>query len=45
MTSAITTRMGTPAIESLPRFRNGSGSVSALTWRPLVHRKARPRNA
>ena len=29
----------------MPMFRNGSGSVSALTWRPSVHRNARPRNA
>ena len=39
------TRTGTPAIESVPRFRNASGSVSALICVPLVHRNARPRNA
>src|SRR3954447_15288418 len=43
-TTAKTTRIGTPAIESVPRFRNESGSVSALTCVPLVHRNARPRN-
>src|SRR4051812_16737867 len=43
-TTAKMTRIGTPAIESVPRFRNESGSVSALICVPLVHRNARPRN-
>ena len=34
-----------PRIEPVPRFRNASGSVSALTWRPFVHRNATPRKA
>ena len=42
-TSAISTRNGIPSTESVPRFRNASGSVSALTWVPLVHRNASPR--
>ena len=42
-TSAIRASVGMPRIEPVPRLRNASGSVSALTWRPFVHRNATPR--